>query len=93
MPLFERATQPLEFPRNYGEMGMRDPERVALGRRLVEARGTMSQAKMAAELGVDRVTLSFYENGKTSLPAAIIAEYVRRGWSAHWLITGDGAAR
>ena len=93
MPLLVSTTQPLQFPRTYGEMGMRDPERVALGRRLVEARGKMSQAKMAAALGVDRVTLSFYENGKTSVPAAIIAEYVRRGWSAHWLITGSGAAR
>ncbi|SKB88175.1 Helix-turn-helix [Luteibacter sp. 22Crub2.1] len=72
---------------------MRDPYRVSLGQRLAFARGKASQATMAAELGVDRVTLSFYENGRSSVSAAILAVYVHKGWSAKWLITGEGRPR
>lgn len=67
---------------------MRDPERVSIGRRLAIARGKSSQTVMAKLLGVDRVTLSFYETGRSSIPATVIAVYVRLGWSADWIIGG-----
>lgn len=70
-----------------------NPAWVSLARRLASIRGSMTQAEMAAVLGVAKNTYHRFERGLREIGADSIAALVRRGWNANWLLTGEGPER
>lgn len=62
-----------------------------IGERIEQVRGSRNQAEFARMLGVHKNTLSNYERNKGTPDANFITKLVDMGFSAHWLLTGEGA--
>lgn len=61
----------------------------AIGQRLREVRGGMTQAEFAEKLGVDRQTVMRYETGKRVPDALVLKRLIELNVNAHWLLTGQ----
>ena len=53
----------------------------------------LSQRKMAECIGCHYITWQTYENGKSIIGGAMLAELVRLGFNANWILTGTGAMK
>lgn len=64
---------------------------MSIGKRLKEARGTLSQKELAARIGIHPVTLGRYENEKR-VPDVYFLQVIsdNTGYSTNWLLTGEG---
>lgn len=60
------------------------------GDRLKHVRGSLSQKAFASDLGVALSSYQNYERGEREPSLHVLCEIVARGWSAHWLLTGEG---
>jgi len=69
------------------------PEWVSIGARLATVRGSMTQGEMAAQLGVAKNTYGRFERGVREIGADCLSRLVALGWSADWLLSGQGAER
>lgn len=67
---------------------MADDVGVAIGRRLVESRGTETQVDFAESIGVVQPTLSYYERGLVPQSWLTLRRMVETGIDANWLLTG-----
>lgn len=63
---------------------------VQMGQRLVTVRGANSQAGWADVLEVHRNTYARWEKGEVGMSVEAMHKLVARGWSATWLLTGEG---
>lgn len=61
-----------------------------LGKRLSWIRVGKSQAERATELGVHTNTYARWERGEASISAEGLIALMADGWSANWLLTGEG---
>lgn len=61
--------------------------------RLTKTRGLVSQKAHADALGVALRTYQNYERGEREPSLEVLSGLVARGWSAHWLLTGEGPER
>lgn len=61
-----------------------------IGGRIAHIRGQKSQATFARDLGVHKNTLGGYERGERKPDSEFLAALMRAGYSANWLLTGDG---
>ncbi|MES9996437.1 helix-turn-helix domain-containing protein [Desulfovibrio aminophilus] len=65
-----------------------------LGERIRAIRGETSQEEFAAEMGISKTALGFYERNERVPRATFVAELCRpRGISLDWLLYGEGAMR
>lgn len=64
-----------------------------LSERLTIIRGQMSQATFAPILGVHKNTVGIYERAESEIGAESVANLVKLGWNANWILTGDGPER
>lgn len=72
---------------------MRHDQLDTVGSRLAYVRGEASQADFAPKVGIAKNTLGNYERGDREIGAGALAGYMQRGWSANWLLTGEGPER
>lgn len=61
--------------------------------RLARTRGAASQKAHAESLGVALRTYQNYERGEREPSLDVLGGLVAQGWSAHWLLTGEGPER
>ncbi|MCC5811171.1 MAG: helix-turn-helix transcriptional regulator [Ectothiorhodospiraceae bacterium] len=61
-----------------------------IGGRIAQIRGSRSQAAFAKDLGVHKNTLGGYERGERKPDAEFLSALMRAGYSANWVITGEG---
>ncbi len=64
-----------------------------IGARLAESRGPLSQKAHAEALGVALRSYQGYERGEAEPSLQVLRGLVAQGWSAHWLLTGEGPER
>jgi transcriptional regulator with XRE-family HTH domain len=64
-----------------------------IGSRLARVRGGTSQGDFATRLGVHKNTYARWERDEREPSASDLAQLVRDGWNANWLLTGEGAER
>lgn len=63
----------------------------ALGQRIRQLRGEMTQERFARTLGISQAQLSKYELGQSALPLSVLAKLAKEcGTSADWILTGKG---
>jgi len=65
----------------------------SVGSRLTHVRGELSQAEFAKLIGVHKNSVGNYERGDREIGAEALAGYVRLGWNANWVLTGEGPER
>ncbi|WP_029654858.1 XRE family transcriptional regulator [Marinobacter daepoensis] len=63
---------------------------LAIGQRLAEIRNGKSQGAFAEELGIHKNSLGHYERGNRVPDAAVLLKLVEMGFSANWVLTGEG---
>jgi len=61
-----------------------------IGCRMVQIRGQRSQASFANHLGVHKNTLGGYERGERKPDSECLSALMRAGYSANWVISGEG---
>ncbi|GAB5478547.1 MAG: XRE family transcriptional regulator [Marinobacter nauticus] len=64
---------------------------LAIGQRLAEIRNGKSQGAFAEELGIHKNSLGHYERGNRVPDAAVLLKLVEMGFSANWVLTGEGS--
>lgn len=64
---------------------------IAIGQRLAEIRNGKSQGAFADELGIHKNSLGHYERGNRVPDAAVLLKLVEMGFSANWVLTGEGS--
>jgi transcriptional regulator with XRE-family HTH domain len=63
----------------------------ALGLRIRQLRGDVTQEEFALTLDISQAQLSKYELGQSALPLGVLAKLVKEsGHSADWILTGKG---
>jgi hypothetical protein len=72
---------------------VRPHDLVYMSARLVRTRGGASQKAHAEALGVPLRTYQNYERGEREPSLDVLGGLVAKGWSAHWLLTGEGPER
>ncbi|MBN7770474.1 helix-turn-helix domain-containing protein [Marinobacter daepoensis] len=64
---------------------------LAIGQRLAEIRNGKSQGAFAEELGIHKNSLGHYERGNRVPDAAVLLKLLEMGFSANWVLTGEGS--
>lgn len=72
---------------------MMESAALGTGQRLKHVRGAASQKAFASELGVGLSSYQNYERGEREPTLQLLGQLVAQGWSAHWLLTGEGPER
>ena len=61
-----------------------------VGQRIVKIRGAISAREFAEKTGVHKNTLGNYERGETSVGGDFLFSLLQMGYSANWVLTGEG---
>lgn len=72
---------------------VRQHDLVSMAARLARTRGSASQKSHADSLGVALRTYQNYERGEREPSLEVLGGLIARGWSANWLLTGEGPER
>lgn len=72
---------------------MRRDQLASIGERIALIRGRSSQADFSASVGIAKNTLGNYERGEREIGAVALIGLMALGWSADWLLSGEGPQR